>query len=119
MHPIDKPDQPPTLSHPINTSCHHHRLTHLTNTAIPPSPLLRLCSDWLEARATRDAPPGAPANWGCPRGHKCPFAHGEAELEGDGKEALEQVTNKSIKLTTTTEEQEQHRLTSTLDINHP
>ena len=74
-NPVNTPRQPTLSTHPTNTSFN------------------RLCSDWLEARATRDAPPGAPANWGCPRGHKCPFAHGEAELEGDGKEAMEQVSD--------------------------
>ncbi|KAG5189946.1 SPRY domain-containing protein [Tribonema minus] len=43
----------------------------------------RVCKQWLEARAQRPAPDGAPAWWGCPRGRGCDFAHGDDELKGE------------------------------------
>ena len=42
-----------------------------------------LCLDWLRAREGRVAPDGAPPHWGCPRGRRCDFAHGEEELRGE------------------------------------
>lgn len=45
-----------------------------------------LCSDWMRARETSIPPKGAPLFWGCPRGPKCEFAHGEDELRGAGKD---------------------------------
>ncbi|CAM9258320.1 unnamed protein product [Chrysoparadoxa australica] len=42
----------------------------------------RICLQWLEARRDRPAPKGAPPWWGCPRGSRCSFAHGEEELVG-------------------------------------
>jgi hypothetical protein len=45
-----------------------------------------LCRDWAAARAGGAAPPhGAGPHWGCPRGRACGFAHGEAELRGQGR----------------------------------
>jgi Silencing defective 2 N-terminal ubiquitin domain len=41
-----------------------------------------LCKDWLKAREDRNPPAGAPLHWGCSRGAKCSFAHGEEELRG-------------------------------------
>ena len=43
----------------------------------------KMCLDWLRAREHREAPEGAPAHWGCPRGRRCEFAHGEEELRGE------------------------------------
>ena len=42
-----------------------------------------MCKDWLAARVDRPAPRDAPASWGCPRGRRCEFAHGDAELRGE------------------------------------
>jgi hypothetical protein len=44
-----------------------------------------LCMDWVKAREEQNAPEGAPAWWGCPRGRRCDFAHGEDELIGENK----------------------------------
>ena len=38
----------------------------------------------------KDAPKGSPAWWGCPRGPRCEFAHGEDELRGDGRKKHEE-----------------------------
>ena len=46
-----------------------------------------MCLNWVEARKYRKAPSGAPRWWGCPRGRDCVFAHGRAELRGDGLKA--------------------------------
>ena len=46
----------------------------------------QICKDWLESCAQRrdgKPPAGAPMSWGCPRGAKCQFAHGEADLNSD------------------------------------
>lgn len=48
-----------------------------------------MCIDWLRARENRLPPAGAPASWGCPRGRRCEFAHGEDELRGEAKVTLE------------------------------
>ena len=40
----------------------------------------RICLDWERARKDGHAPKNAPAWWGCPRGNRCEYAHGEAEL---------------------------------------
>lgn len=43
-----------------------------------------ICQDWKSAReGGRKAPADAPSWWGCPRGPKCDFAHGEDELRGE------------------------------------
>lgn len=47
-----------------------------------------ICADWQRARLNRTPPPGAPASWGCPRGPRCEFAHGENELQGASKDEL-------------------------------
>ena len=47
-----------------------------------------LCLDWVRARERHPAPEGAPAWWGCPRGRRCEFAHGEEELRGDAADEL-------------------------------
>eukprot|EP01034_Spumella_vulgaris_P029033 gene29033-36013_t len=49
-----------------------------------------LCIDWLRARETKDAPVGAPVHWGCPRGARCEFAHGEDELKGEALAAMKE-----------------------------
>jgi len=43
----------------------------------------QLCLDWLRARENGPPPKGSPMDWGCPRGPRCEFAHGEEELRGD------------------------------------
>lgn len=42
----------------------------------------RLCQDWVQARENSSPPVGSPVWWGCPRGSRCEFAHGEEELQG-------------------------------------
>ena len=52
----------------------------------------QLCKDWVSSRAARpsgNAPAGAPQWWGCPRGSRCMFAHGEGDLKGLSKHALD------------------------------
>jgi hypothetical protein len=45
-----------------------------------------VCRDWQYARSEgRKAPEGAPRWWGCPRGQRCEFAHGEEELRSEAK----------------------------------
>ena len=48
----------------------------------------KMCMDWTRARKDRKSPEGAPVWWGCPRGRRCEFAHGEGELRGDAAEAM-------------------------------
>jgi hypothetical protein len=61
----------------------------------------RMCMDWLRARENGSAPADAPSWWGCPRGRRCEFAHGEEELQGPGainvkaKKALEESEQRS------------------------
>jgi Silencing defective 2 N-terminal ubiquitin domain len=50
----------------------------------------KMCMDWIRARKDRKAPEGAPAYWGCPRGRRCEFAHGDEELRGEMGEVREQ-----------------------------
>ena len=47
-----------------------------------------MCIDWERAREKAEPPEGSPAWWGCPRGDRCEFAHGEAELRGALKEVV-------------------------------
>ena len=40
-----------------------------------------LCKDWELARANGRKPPAsAPRYWGCPRGPRCDYAHGEESV---------------------------------------
>lgn len=49
-----------------------------------------LCRDWKRARESGRVPANAGKHWGCPRGAKCQFAHGN-ELKGEGlQRALEE-----------------------------
>jgi hypothetical protein len=51
-----------------------------------------ICIDWTRARNNpngRGAPEGAPIHWGCPRGRRCAFAHGEDELKGEARDVIE------------------------------
>jgi len=63
-----------------------------------------LCSDWCRARGLKPSgerapgavakhpPVGAPAHWGCPRGARCEWAHGEAELrDSEAKERVRET----------------------------
>ena len=55
----------------------------------------QLCLDWMRAREESNPPRGAPIHWGCPRGARCEYAHGEQELRG---EALEKLKNEKKQL---------------------
>ena len=48
----------------------------------------KMCMDWVRARKDRKSPEGAPVWWGCPRGRRCEFAHGEGEIRGAAAEAM-------------------------------
>lgn len=41
-----------------------------------------ICLDWKRARERGNVPEGVPIHWGCPRGSRCEFAHGESDLRG-------------------------------------
>lgn len=43
-----------------------------------------ICKDWERARADRRAPQSANIHWGCPRGARCDFAHGESDMSQTG-----------------------------------
>ena len=49
-----------------------------------------ICMDWVRSRKDRKAPEGAPAHWGCPRGRRCVFAHGDEELKGQAATLMEE-----------------------------
>mmetsp|Transcript_22894 Transcript_22894/g.33454 ORF Transcript_22894/g.33454 Transcript_22894/m.33454 type:complete len:618 (+) Transcript_22894:43-1896(+) len=51
----------------------------------------RMCLDWIRAREEGEPPANSPTWWGCPRGERCEFAHGESELRGAGKEEYEKT----------------------------
>lgn len=50
----------------------------------------RVCGDWERSRAEKTASQlkNLPLHWGCPRGFRCPFAHGEEDLRGASKEQI-------------------------------
>jgi hypothetical protein len=50
----------------------------------------QLCIDWERARNEGVPPKGAPVWWGCPRGPRCEFAHGESELPAATRKQLEE-----------------------------
>jgi hypothetical protein len=58
----------------------------------------RMCIDWVRAREEGTPPMNAPASWGCPRGERCDFAHGEDDLQdGDEKQQiLAQKKNEAV-----------------------
>jgi hypothetical protein len=50
----------------------------------------QLCSDWVAAHeGNRKTPEHAPVWWGCPRGNRCDYAHGETELEPEAFKQLQ------------------------------
>lgn len=62
----------------------------------------QMCIDWLNARerekikgskdaVVSEAGKNRPPWWGCPRGRRCEFAHGEQELRGPAAQALVSV----------------------------
>lgn len=51
----------------------------------------RICIDYVKARTNKKAPEGAPAHWGCPRGRRCEFAHGDEELRGAAAVSQEEL----------------------------
>jgi len=62
-----------------------------------------LCPHWVAARAGGQTPPaGAPAWWGCSRGPRCKYAHGEVDLKPEAKARV-------VAERLTAEEQERHR----------
>lgn len=54
----------------------------------------RICLDWERARKNGKAPSGAPIWWGCPRGPRCEYAHGETELPESSRHDLEEERKK-------------------------
>jgi hypothetical protein len=50
-----------------------------------------LCRDWVTATQNYNGnnPKNKPSWWGCPRGKRCEYAHGEDELRGKAKEEFE------------------------------
>jgi hypothetical protein len=46
-----------------------------------------VCRDWTRAREEKAPPFNAPRSWGCPRGNRCEYAHGEEELRAEGRVA--------------------------------
>ena len=48
-----------------------------------------LCMDWVNCRKGQKIPEGAPAHFGCPRGRRCQFAHGDEELRGAAAVSME------------------------------
>ena len=57
----------------------------------------KMCMDWIRARKDRKCPEGAPAWWGCPRGQKCEFAHGDEELRGEMRLLVDEDKNQTKK----------------------
>ena len=55
----------------------------------------QFCIDWLRARQDRDPPASAPVHWGCPRGPRCEYAHGEEELRGKALDEIQQNRKQS------------------------
>lgn len=50
----------------------------------------QICIDWQRAREGSEKPPkNATNHWGCPRGARCDFAHGESELRGAALEEMQ------------------------------
>jgi len=50
-----------------------------------------LCKDWARAHEPgRFVPPKAPSWWGCPRGHRCDFAHGEVDMNKDVRTTVQE-----------------------------
>ena len=61
--------------------------------ALAPKLKSQLCKNWLESCARRKSgkpPAGAPLSWGCPKGARCEFAHGEADLNETSIQALKE-----------------------------
>ena len=49
----------------------------------------QICLDWQKAHCgNRHVPQGAPSWYGCPRGNKCEFAHGDEDLAGAALESV-------------------------------
>lgn len=57
-----------------------------------------LCREWMSARENRSPPEGAPSWWGCPRGQRCTFAHGEDDLRGENAEEIRNKKRKQERL---------------------
>jgi hypothetical protein len=55
---------------------------------------VRICLDWERARRDRNAPKGAPVWWGCPRGPRCDYAHGESELPKQAVAEIQEARRK-------------------------
>ena len=68
--------------------------------ALAPKLKSQLCKNWLDSCARRKSgkpPPGAPVAWGCPKGARCEFAHGEADLNEASMQALKEDRDKEGK----------------------
>ncbi|CAI5734198.1 unnamed protein product [Peronospora destructor] len=67
-----------------------------------------LCKNWVKAREGGNAvvPVDAPRWWGCPRGRNCDFAHGEAELRGEGLMDFKRAKRNEVQRTKQQELQE-------------
>ena len=48
-----------------------------------------ICMDWKRARESSVPPADASIHWGCPRGDKCNFAHGDLDLQGTKLETIQ------------------------------
>ena len=82
--------------------------------ALAPKWKSQLCKNWLESCARRKSgkpPIGAPLSWGCPKGSRCEFAHGEADLNEASFQAL-QEERENEKRMKKANEKNSHPLTS-------
>lgn len=70
----------------MSSLSHTHTHTHIFSSHFS---FYFLCTALHRAEG-QDVPRRAPAWWGCPRGPRCEFAHGEEELRGDSREHFEQ-----------------------------
>ncbi len=53
-----------------------------------------ICINWKRARERGHVPVGASIHWGCSRGRRCEYAHGDSDLRGVAKDnAMEEAKN--------------------------
>jgi len=59
---------------------------------------LQLCQNWERVHSGKQRIPlGAPSWYGCPRGQRCRFAHGYAELAPEGKKRIAEEQKMAVK----------------------